>query len=68
MKKKEEIIKMVRINFFVKLYPFQAPTFFTDVERRAMIDSCLISGLNCLKLMNDSTAGKKRVATFQTFP
>lgn len=32
------------------------PTFFTDVERRAMMDSCLIGGLNCLKLMNDSTA------------
>lgn len=36
----------------------QVPTFFTDVERRAMMDSCLIGGLNCLKLMNDSTAGK----------
>ncbi|XP_062573860.1 heat shock 70 kDa protein 4-like, partial [Saccostrea cucullata] len=32
------------------------PSYFTDVERRAMLDCCEISGLNCLRLMNDSTA------------
>lgn len=32
------------------------PSFMTDAERRAMIDSAQIAGLNCLKLMNDTTA------------
>ncbi|KAK3099409.1 hypothetical protein FSP39_004026 [Pinctada imbricata] len=32
------------------------PSFFTDIERRAMLDACQIGGLNCLKLMNDTTA------------
>jgi heat shock protein 4 len=32
------------------------PSFMTDTERRAMIDSAQIAGLNCLKLMNDTTA------------
>ncbi|XP_014665007.1 PREDICTED: 97 kDa heat shock protein-like [Priapulus caudatus] len=32
------------------------PSFFTDAERRAMLDSSRIAGLNCLKLMNETTA------------
>ena len=32
------------------------PSFITDAARRAFLDSCQISGLNCLKLMNDTTA------------
>lgn len=32
------------------------PSFMTDTERRAMMDSAQIAGLNCLKLMNDTTA------------
>ncbi|CAG2225002.1 Heat shock protein 88,97 kDa heat shock protein,Heat shock protein 105 kDa,Heat shock protein 110,Heat shock 70 kDa protein 4L,Heat shock 70 kDa protein 16,Heat shock 70 kDa protein 4 [Mytilus edulis] len=32
------------------------PTFFTDIERRAMLNSCEVAGLNCMKVMNDSTA------------
>ncbi|KAL5011939.1 hypothetical protein ScPMuIL_010490 [Solemya velum] len=32
------------------------PVYFSDVERRAMIDACQIAGLNCLKVMNDTTA------------
>ncbi|KAH3839734.1 heat shock 70 kDa protein 4-like [Dreissena polymorpha] len=32
------------------------PSFFTDVERRAMIASCQMASLNCLKVMNDTTA------------
>lgn len=32
------------------------PTFFTDIERRALMNSCEIAGVNCLKVMNDSTA------------
>jgi len=32
------------------------PSFMTDTERRAMLDASQIAGLNCLKLMNDTTA------------
>eukprot|EP00058_Branchiostoma_floridae_P000408 XP_002585896.1 hypothetical protein BRAFLDRAFT_256670 [Branchiostoma floridae] len=32
------------------------PCFFTDAERRAVLDSASIAGLNVLKLMNDTTA------------
>ncbi|XP_044140766.1 heat shock protein 105 kDa [Bufo gargarizans] len=32
------------------------PSFFTDSERRSVLDSAQIVGLNCLKLMNDMTA------------
>lgn len=33
------------------------PAYFTDAERRAMYDAASIAGLNCLRLMNDTTAG-----------
>ncbi|XP_018620526.2 heat shock protein 105 kDa [Scleropages formosus] len=32
------------------------PTFFTDAERRCVLDAAQIAGLNCLRLMNDTTA------------
>lgn len=32
------------------------PGFFTDSQRRAMLDACHVSGLKCLRLMNDLTA------------
>ena len=32
------------------------PSYFTDAERHAMLDASSIAGLNCLRLMNDSTA------------
>ncbi|XP_059821088.1 heat shock 70 kDa protein 4L-like isoform X1 [Hypanus sabinus] len=32
------------------------PSFFSDVERRSMISAAKIAGLNCLRLMNDTTA------------
>ncbi|KAL4230085.1 Heat shock 70 kDa protein 4L [Mactra antiquata] len=32
------------------------PSYFTDVERRAMKAACQMANLNCLKLMNDTTA------------
>ncbi|XP_051734198.1 heat shock 70 kDa protein 4a [Ctenopharyngodon idella] len=32
------------------------PSFFTDSERRSVIDAAQIAGLNCLRLMNDTTA------------
>lgn len=32
------------------------PSYFTDVERRALLDSCQLAGLNCLRILNDTTA------------
>jgi len=32
------------------------PVFFTDVERRALLDACQLAGLNCLRILNDTTA------------
>lgn len=32
------------------------PSFYVDAERRALLDSAQIAGLNVLKLMNDTTA------------
>ncbi|TPP57719.1 Heat shock 70 kDa protein 4 [Fasciola gigantica] len=32
------------------------PTYLTDCERRAMLDASRIAGLNCVKLVNDTTA------------
>jgi molecular chaperone DnaK (HSP70) len=32
------------------------PSFMTDAERRSLIDASQIAGLNCLKLMNETTA------------
>lgn len=35
----------------------QVPSFFTDAERRSVFDATQIAGLNCLRLINDTTAG-----------
>ncbi|KAM9060787.1 heat shock 70 kDa protein 4 [Sarcophilus harrisii] len=32
------------------------PCFFTDAERRSVLDATQIAGLNCLRLMNETTA------------
>uniref|UniRef100_A0A3Q3WSY9 Uncharacterized protein n=1 Tax=Mola mola TaxID=94237 RepID=A0A3Q3WSY9_MOLML len=32
------------------------PSFFTDAERRSVLDASQIAGLNCLRLINDTTA------------
>uniref|UniRef100_A0A7N6BUE7 Heat shock protein 4a n=1 Tax=Anabas testudineus TaxID=64144 RepID=A0A7N6BUE7_ANATE len=32
------------------------PSYFTDSERRSVIDAAQIAGLNCLRLMNETTA------------
>lgn len=34
------------------------PTYYTDAERRSVLDASRIAGLNCVKLVNDLTAGK----------
>jgi molecular chaperone DnaK (HSP70) len=40
----------------VKDCVISVPVYFTDSERRAVLDSAAIAGLNVLKLMNDTTA------------
>ena len=32
------------------------PSLYTDIQRRAMLDACQLANLNCLRLMNDTTA------------
>lgn len=32
------------------------PGYFTDLQRRALLSSCKIAGLNCLRLINEHTA------------
>ncbi|OJD09812.1 hypothetical protein AJ78_08913 [Emergomyces pasteurianus Ep9510] len=32
------------------------PPWFTDAQRRSLLDACEIAGLTCLRLINDSTA------------
>ncbi|CAN9501787.1 unnamed protein product [Ophioblennius macclurei] len=32
------------------------PSFYTDAERRSIMDAAQIAGLNCLRLMNETTA------------
>jgi len=32
------------------------PSYYTDAQRRALLDTSTIAGLNCLRLMNDTTA------------
>lgn len=35
----------------------QVPCYYTDAERRSVVDAAQIAGLNCLRLMNETTAG-----------
>ena len=39
------------------LFSPQVPSFYTDRQRRALLDASTIAGLTCLRLMNDTTAG-----------
>lgn len=48
------------VNFQIFL---QVPCFYTDAERRSVMDATQIAGLNCLRLMNETTAGKGLLTT-----
>lgn len=37
---------------------YQIPSFFTDAERRSVMAAAQVAGLNCLRLMNETTAGE----------
>jgi len=42
------------------------PSYFTDAERHAMLDAANIAGLNCLRLMTDSTAAALSYGIYKT--
>lgn len=42
-------------------YCNQVPCYYTDAERRSVVDAAQIAGLNCLRLMNETTAGLYKV-------
>ena len=48
--------------------PSQVPSYFTDAQRRALLDASNIAGLNCLRLMNDTTAGADSEIRTPTLP
>lgn len=48
---------MNMVKLIENIFP-QIPSFFTDAERRSVIAAVQVAGLNCLRLMNETTAGK----------
>jgi heat shock protein 4 len=42
------------------------PSYFTDAERQSMLAASQIAGLNCLRLMNDSTAAALSYGIYKT--
>merc|ERR1719259_1528428 len=44
------------LNAKVKDVVISCPSYFTDCERRGLLDAAYMAGLNVLKLMNDTTA------------
>lgn len=52
------LILLVPVKFLICIvFRPQVPSYFTDAERRSVMDAAQIAGLNCLRLMNDTTAG-----------
>lgn len=39
-----------------KEFVITVPSYFTNVERQALLDACDIAGIKCLRLINESTA------------
>ncbi|RZF35699.1 hypothetical protein LSTR_LSTR009567 [Laodelphax striatellus] len=52
LKDTSEIALKTKVNDCV----ISVPSFFTDAERRALLDAAAIAGLNVLRLMNETTA------------
>ncbi|XP_039280226.1 97 kDa heat shock protein [Nilaparvata lugens] len=52
LKDTSEIALKTKVNDCV----ISVPSFFTDAERRALLDAASIAGLNVLRLMNETTA------------
>lgn len=53
---KLKITAEVALSAQVNDVVISVPSYFTDAERRALLDSARIAGLNVLKLMNETTA------------
>lgn len=53
---KLKTIAETRLNAKVVDCVISVPSYYTDAERRALLDAAQITGLNCLKLMNETTA------------
>uniref|UniRef100_A0A4W3K6D3 Heat shock 70 kDa protein 4L n=2 Tax=Callorhinchus milii TaxID=7868 RepID=A0A4W3K6D3_CALMI len=46
----------------------KVPYFFTNAERNSMLAAARIAGLNCLRLMNDTTAAALTYGIYKDFP
>lgn len=53
---KLKTIGEMNLNTKVHDCVISVPSYMTDAERRALLDASQIAGLNCLKLMNETTA------------
>lgn len=53
LKKTAEAAVGTKVNDVV----ISVPAFWTDSQRRALLDATRIAGLNCLRLMNETAAG-----------
>lgn len=53
---KLKTIAEMNLNAKVADCVISVPCYMTDTERRALLDSAQIAGLNCLKLMNETSA------------
>lgn len=52
---------LLRLIYLIIIFKYQIPSFFTDAERRSVMAAAQVAGLNCLRLMNETTAGKQYV-------
>ena len=41
------------------------PSFYTDSQKRSFLDACEIVGVNCLRLMHESTASALAYGIFK---
>lgn len=58
LKEKKKNPSRINQSYLKTHYPSltQVPCYFTDAERRAVLEAAVISGLNVLRLMNETTA------------
>jgi len=45
-----------RIELILLLYLMQVPSYFTDLQRRCLLQASEVAGLNVLRLLNETTA------------
>lgn len=48
----------INLIYLIVVFKYQIPSFFTDAERRSVMAAAQVAGLNCLRLMNETTAGE----------